>query len=130
MTAYATGAQYATYTGQTAPTDIDRQLQRASDQLDTRLIGALYGTDINGNPTDAAQILGLQNAACAQVEFWIATGDELGLSEQFEVMKIGSVLLNKGGKSSAAKSRSPILAPRAMDELQRCGLWPVQPVVW
>ena len=130
MTAYATATDYATYTGQAATADTPRLLQRASDLIDARLLGAIYMTDVNGVPTDANQILAFNNAICAQVEYWVTTGDELGLSEQFEIMRIGSVVLNKGGKSSAAKARTPIIAPRAMDELERGGLWPVQPVVW
>ena len=130
MTAYATGADYAAYTGQVATADTTRLLQRASDLIDARLLGAIYPTDVNGVPTDANHILAFNNANCAQVEYWVATGDELGQSEQFEIMRIGSVLLNKGGKSSALKARTPIIAPRAMDELQRGGLWPVQPVTW
>lgn len=128
--AYATSSDFTSYTGQAATGDTDRQLQRASDQIDDRLIGAFYATDTTGLPTDVNQIAGLKNATCAQVEYWIATGDELGLSEQYQVMSIGSVTLNKGGKSAAIKPRDPILCPRAIGELRRAALWPVQPVVW
>jgi hypothetical protein len=130
MAAYATDGDFVAYTGQEPPADINRRLQRASDLIDERLIGAFYATDGNGNPTDANMIAALKNATCAQVEYWIETGDELGTSEQFEILQIGSVVLNRGGKSAATKSRTPPLAPRAIGELRRGGLWPVQPVAW
>jgi hypothetical protein len=130
VAAYATAAQLATYTGdpQNEPTD-DRQLTMASTHIDTALIGAFYATDTNGNPTDAIMIQGLQDATCAQVEYWRATGDELGLAEDFEDLSIGSVTLRRG-RQTTPKTRGPILAPKAIQHLRLCGLWPVTPVAW
>ena len=130
MAAYATATDFTNYTGQTATADTPRLLQRASDALDARLIGAYYAADVNGLPTDATQLQALNNATCAQVEYWLATGDELGLSEQYGIIKIGSVMLNKASRSTTSRPRAPVLCQRAIDELQRVGLWPSTPVVW
>jgi hypothetical protein len=132
MAAYATAAELAAYTN-VAITDQgtdDRMLQRATDQINTALIGLFYATDTLGNPLDANQILGLKNATCAQVEYWRATGDELGLAEDYASFTIGSVSLNRGGKATAPKPRGPVLCPRAIQHLRMAGMWPVIPVVW
>jgi len=51
VTAYATATDFTTYTGQAATADTPRLLQRASDAIDAKLIGAFYAADVNGNPT-------------------------------------------------------------------------------
>ncbi|SRR6266704_2971505 len=133
MAAYATAADLATFTGVATtdqPTD-DRQLQRATDMIDAKLSGgSWYSTDSLGIPSDPAVLAGLKNATCAQVEYWRATADELGLAEDFELISIGSVTLNRGGKSTQPKARGAILCPRAIQYLRLAGLWPIQPVVW
>lgn len=130
-TVYATAVDLAAYTGlpiTDQPTD-DRQLVNASIHIDSALIGAYYATDSNGNPTDANMIQGLQDATCAQVEYWRATGDELGLAEDYEDISIGSVSLRRG-RQSTPKARGPILAPKAIQHLRLAGLWPVTPIAW
>ena len=130
MAAYATAAQLAAYSGQGLdPINDARQLQDASDQVDSVLIGAVYDTDTNQMPTDSNVILGLQLAVCAQVIYWRTKGDELDQAGEYQVMSVGSVTLDKG-RTSGIKAAGQVLAPRAMAALRVAGLLPIQPISW
>lgn len=94
MTTYATEAQLAAYLGATyaAPEDdeADRLLLRASQLIDTKTrgraqlaydgelsAGAIGGSILPTGPlTQAEYRTALEEAACAQVEFWMEFGEE------------------------------------------------------
>ena len=116
--AYATSADLATFTGAPETADDDRMLREASEDINDALRGAFY------DPTDANIVLALQNATCAQVEYWRETGDELGVSGQYDDVMLGQLRLTRSGK------RAPKLAPRAMRYLRLAGLLPITPVAW
>lgn len=130
--AYATLEDLQKYLGDDPGAGAQRQLERASDLVDAVLVGAIYDTDTSGDPTDAAVIASLRSAVCAQVEYWIAKGDELGLEDQFDVVELGSARLERRssqGTATGLNPRSPEarLAPRARDFLITAGLWPGSP---
>jgi hypothetical protein len=121
---YATPAQYATWTGQTAPTGADRLLARASEDIDDALRTAVYCTDDAGMPTDPDIIAALADATCAQVEYQQATGDDgTGAAGRWGSVSIGPVSLS--GRTDTAAGPSELdLAPRADRALRRAGLLP------
>lgn len=98
---YATSADYQTYSGQTPPTDIDRQLARASELLDAEvLMCAWYDTDTAGMPTDTTVAAAFSQAACAQVEFWADVGEDVDTSGPVQSVSIGSMSIQYGAGSA------------------------------
>lgn len=111
MLAYATSAEYLTWTGlSSAPADIDRLLLRASELLDVTVLVS-YGIDTNGLPTDTDIAAAMRDACCSQVEFW----QEVGESNSID--GLAGAQISVGGYSGP---RAPDLAPRALNVLQMC----------
>ncbi|GAU67681.1 hypothetical protein SSP35_05_02480 [Streptomyces sp. NBRC 110611] len=125
---YATPEQLAAWTGQPTPEDAERLLARASEDIDSALLTAVYPVDDDGDPTAATIAAALADATCAQVEYWLATGDDgTGAAGHWDSVSIGPVSLS--GRSSAPPAASGVeLAPRAARALRRAGLVPG--VVW
>jgi hypothetical protein len=100
---YATEEELATFTGQTAPTDADRLLERASGVIDDHTRTAVYEVDEEtGFPTDPVLLAAFRDATCAQVEFWMASHEEDDILGPVDSVSLGGV---------TAKGRE--LAPRA-----------------
>lgn len=125
---YATPEQLAAWTGQPAPPDADRLLARASEDVDDALLTAVYVTDAAGMPTDPAIRQALADAACAQVEYQQATGDDgTGAAGRWGSVSIGPVSL--GDRRDGPQNTGDVdLAPRAARALKRAGLLPG--VIW
>ncbi len=117
---YATQADYETYTGQTAPADIVARLGRASRFLDSAVFRLCwYEVDEDGYPSNTVVAQAFADAACAQVQWWAETGDELGTAGQWSSVSIGSVSLS-GARSSSGSSGSATgraVAETAMEAL-------------
>lgn len=131
--AYATLDDLTQYTGSEQAPGSERMLQRASDLLDVMLLNSIFTVDAFDVPTDPVVLLALKNAACAQVEWWGALGDELGAMEGYQSMSLGPARLTRsgsGGSSSDPRSPEGRLAPRARDELIRAKLWPNKPTFY
>lgn len=119
---YATAVQLADWLGTSAPADADRQLRRASADIDAALLTAVYDTDDTGAPTDTAVAAAFADAACAQVEWWAATGDDgTGAAGRWESVSAGPVSLS-GRAPGPASPAGVELAPRAWRALQAAGL--------
>lgn len=101
---YATAEQYEAYTGAAAPLDIEARLARASRFLDSALFRLCIYTvdDGTGLPTDTVVAGAFADAVCAQVQWWVETGDELGTAGHWGSVKIGSVSLSGPGSSSGS----------------------------
>ena len=102
---YATSGDLAEYLQDAPPENADRLLIRASELIDRMLFTARYDVDVDGDPTDTGVIAALKKATCAQVAWWIETGDEWGLGTAYSSMSIGSVSLSRaqsgGGEASS-----------------------------
>lgn len=124
--AYATVQQLTAWLGgeSAVPSDADRLLDRASELIDTATVAAVYATDVDGQPTEHRVIDGLRDATCAQVEYWLETGDELGVAGAYGSVSIGSVTLSGSTRGGSGGSGPARLAPRARDVLIRAGLGP------
>ncbi|MCX5362880.1 hypothetical protein OG864_29720 [Streptomyces sp. NBC_00124] len=119
---YATSEDYVRFTGQTAPAGIERLLARASEDVDSALLTALYCTDAGGMPTEADVIDALRDAVCAQVEYQQETGDTgTGAAGRWDSVSLGPVALS-GRKDTASGPEALDLAPRAHRALRRAGL--------
>lgn len=101
--AYATTAELATYLN-VAEGDLtvgDRELERASELLDDVIV-ATYTTD------DSDVETALQDATCAQVEYWIELGEEHDISGQRGAIEV---------KGLSISQLPGTLAPRAKRHL-------------
>ncbi|MFD6889294.1 hypothetical protein [Streptomyces sp. NPDC059957] len=127
---YATPEQFATYTGQPAPADAERLLARAGEDIDSALLTAVYPVDEDGDPLDAKIAAALAAASCAQVEYWVAAGDDgTGAQGRWDSVSIGPVSLS--GRAASTSGASGVeLAPRAARELRRAGLTPGWVAAW
>jgi hypothetical protein len=123
---YATLDELAAYLGAPVPDDAERLLVRASEDIDAALITAVYVIDECGYPAAARIRAALTNAVCAQVEYWLATGqDGTGAGELWDSVSIGPVSLS----GRTAPATPPVvggveLAPRAYRTLHRARLLP------
>lgn len=125
---YATPEEFTAWSGQPAPSDADRLLARASEDIDDALRAAVYDTDTAGMPTDQSVRDALSDAACAQVEYQQATGDDgTGAAGRWGSVSIGPVSLSDRRDAPRAGGELD-LAPRAYRALRRAGLLPG--VIW
>jgi len=104
-TPYATAEQYETWSGLTAPPDAERLLRRASELLDATVTSSFVVSDATGLPTDATEAEALSDATCAQVRFWIETGEE------HDIDGLAGTAVSIGGVSGV---RPPVVAPQAL----------------
>lgn len=75
MFVYATVDQLEAWLQAAVPDNSPALLRIASNQVTEAIRYAFYATDaVTGEATDATVLLALQQATCAQVEFWIAAG--------------------------------------------------------
>ncbi|WP_097991859.1 hypothetical protein [Streptomyces sp. f51] len=121
---YATPEQLAAWTGEPAPADAERLLARASSDVDAALLCAFYDTNSAGLPTEPHVVQALADAACAQVEYQEATGDDgTGASGRWGSVAIGPVSL--GDRRDNPRAPGDVdLAPRAHRALMLAGLLP------
>lgn len=101
-------ADYLSVDENDLPDDVDRMIERASQYIDfvTRNRISPY----KDRHLDTAEI-----ATNAQIEYWLQTGDEVGILQAFDSVDIGQVSLRKSEKL-------PELAPRAYQILFLEGL--------
>lgn len=112
MAVHAIAAQFETFTGLAAPADINRLLARASELIDLYVLTPYAATDA-GIATDQDILDALSDATCAQIEWWLATGDETEATARFRSPGVGKLNVTTTGVR---------LAPRAEDALTRAGL--------
>lgn len=120
---YATSSDYQVYSGQAAGPDTDRLLQRASTMLDAQVFRVChYQADpTTGLPTDTVVAAAFSAAVCAQVEWWAAVGDSIGIGGigTYGTVRIGTVHMQDprpGGPAGTSAARQ--IAPGVWDALQ------------
>ncbi|PSJ29824.1 hypothetical protein B7P34_04750 [Streptosporangium nondiastaticum] len=127
---YSTPEQLSTWLGTPAPSDAERLISRASEDIDSALLTAIYPVDEDGDPLDPRIAQALADATCAQVEYQLATGDDgTGASGTWDSVSIGPVSLS-GRTGRSAGSSGVELAPRADRALRRAGLSPGRIYAW
>lgn len=113
MKAYATSAEYETFSGQAAPADFERMSMRASELIDSVVTDQFDVDDTDLLPTDTDVAAAMRDACCAIVEFWQEVG------EANDVDGLAGTQVNAGSFSG---DRAPTLAPRAVRILKNAGL--------
>lgn len=138
---YATSADLAAWTTQTAPANAVTLLRRASALVRKHTAVLFYATDVNGLPTDAVTLQAFKDATCAQAGFWAANnldpaGGGLTQTGVLTNKRIGSASLSYdvAGAGSVAAYQARIdatseLCEEAVDILQQAGLNLTQPWV-
>ncbi|MFE5558658.1 hypothetical protein [Streptomyces sp. NPDC056544] len=127
---YATPEALAAWLGTPAPPDAERLIARAGEDIDSALLTAIYPVDDDGDPLDSTIAAALSSATCAQVEYWLAAGDDgTGAQGRWDSVSIGPVSLS-GRAASTAGASGVELAPRAARALRRAGLEPGRVIPW
>lgn len=125
---YATSADYAAYTGQAAPADIDARLTQASRFLDSQVFRLCwYEADaVTGMPTNTLVLAAFRDAACAQAQWGVDVGDTTGAGAAgWGSVSIGSVQLSRSVTAvSGADSPGRQIAPAVWDALRSPDLTP------
>ncbi|MEH0470881.1 hypothetical protein QA943_18835 [Streptomyces sp. B21-097] len=121
---YATAEQLAEWTGKPAPQDAARQLARASEDVDSALLTAVYATDSAGMPTDPDVITALSDAVCALIEYRAETGDSgTGARDRWDSVSLGPASMS-GRRDTGNRPGGVDLGDRAERALRRAGLLP------
>lgn len=128
MPIYATAEQYEAYSHETAPPDIEKRLDRASEFLDAQVFRYCWyvASATTGLPTDSVVAAAFARAVCAQVEWGLETGDLTGAAAagwgSFEIgdVKLGRSVTSVSGADAPGRQvapavgdalRSPLLTP-------------------
>lgn len=111
--AYASAAEYEAWAGQTAPADAERLLMRASELLDATVTTSFVVDSATALPADADEAAALRDATCAQVRFWVETGEE------HDIDGLAGTQVSVGGVSGV---RPPVIAPQALRILRKAML--------
>lgn len=72
MIVYATSTDLATWTGDTAPANVNNLLRSASILVRNATRAALYDVDSSGKPSDTDILKAFNDATCAQAAMWDA----------------------------------------------------------
>jgi hypothetical protein len=121
---YANPGQYLAWSGDSSTPEwiVLVKLQRASEDIDRALMGAVYPVNANGMPTDPMVIDVLMRATCAQAQWLIGDNDDSGLKRQYLSTSVGGVSQTRA--ASMAALEMPPLAPRALSILHVSGVVP------
>jgi hypothetical protein len=104
-TPYATPEQYEAWSGLVAPLNAERLLTRASELLDATATAPFIVSDTTGLPEDVDEAAALRDATCAQVRFWVETGEE------HDIDGLAGSAVSVGGVTGR---RPPVIAPQAL----------------
>ncbi|MGW6518546.1 hypothetical protein [Streptomyces sp. NPDC054962] len=121
---YATPEQLTAWTGKPAPEDAERLLDRASEDVDSALLTAVYATDSAGMPTEPDVITALSDAVCALIEYRTETGDSgTGARDRWDSISLGPASMS-GRRDNGSRPGGVDLGDRAERALRRAGLLP------
>lgn len=140
-TTLASSSDYETWTGTTAPTNIDQILRSCTSLVLDASAGAYYTVDpTTGLATDTTTANALRDATCIQAAAWVQLGIDplaggvISKSGAVASKKIGSgqVVYDNSGSAIAAQSRADAaigLVPDAERMLRQNNLWGFHPWV-
>ena len=126
---YASVSQYRNWSGDTwTPAQrITIALQRATEQMDVALVGAVYRVDADGMPLDASLANVLVRATSAQTQYIIAVNDDANVKREYASTSVGGVSASRSAKMQAMAL--PPIAPQALAILRVNGILPAAPLV-
>jgi hypothetical protein len=125
---YATPDQFWAYVGEEPDSDdqvrVQALLVRASALVDSLLLTALYDVDrVTLMPTDPRVAFVLQQATCAQAQWFEETGDVSGAGSQYQSGSAGPFSFTRGyGAGGGATGQGARIAPEAVQLLVGAGL--------
>jgi hypothetical protein len=121
---YATAGQYRAWSGDQSTPDqvVVVAMQRAAEDIDNAVIGAVYPVNQNGLPTDPFVINAFARAACAQAQYLIADNDPAGMKRQYTSLNVGGISYTRARNMTTYAF--PLLCPRAAQILHVAGVLP------
>lgn len=126
---YASVAQYRGWSGDnvTPQQRVSVALQRATEQIDVALVGAVYRTDADGMPTDAGLANVLTRATSAQAQYLIAHNDDANVKREYASISMGGASYSRAAAMQAPAL--PPIAPQALAILRVAGILPAAPLI-
>ncbi len=126
---YASVAQYRAWAGDniTPQQRISVVLSRATEQIDVALVAAVYRTDADGMPLDAAIANVLVRACCAQAQYLIAVNDDAGVKREYAGISVGGVSYSRAPAMQG--NALPPVCPQALAILRVAGVLPAAPLI-
>jgi hypothetical protein len=126
---YASVQQYRNWSGDTwTPSGIIQvKLQRATEDIDVALVGAVYRVDADGMPLDPQLANVLVRATSAQVQYLLANNDDSGIKREYSSTNVGGVSAVRSAKMQGGAL--PPLAPRALAIMRVAGILPAAPLI-
>lgn len=122
---YATPDDYAEYVGAAGPRNLQLLLRRASRQVDSVLLTAVYAlTDVTNPNTSPVRTVAdeLRDATIEQVSFLLERGYTNGLPTGFQSVAIGSVQLSRGYSGAGGDSNALPFGEIPFSILRNAGL--------
>jgi hypothetical protein len=118
--------------GYAAPANAQVLLARASRDVDRAIQSAVYDTDDNGLPTDAAIATALMEATCEQVAYQLEIGNTDGIAHGLQSgvpsgASAGGVDLSRGPSTGGATVDQPWLGDQPRQILRVAGLLGQEP---
>ena len=97
------------------PGDAGRLLERASELVGYVTRFAVYDVNTDDEPTDTTVLAALRAATCAQVEYWLISGEDDDIGVEPTTISVGPLSVGWGASRTGVGSgfTAPILAPRA-----------------
>lgn len=126
---YASVNQYRAWSGDlfTPSQRVTTALQRATEQMDVALVGAVYRTDADGMPLDASLANVLVRATSAQAQYIIAVNDDANIKREYASTSVGGVSASRAAGMQGLAL--PPLAPQALAILRVTGILPGAPLI-
>lgn len=118
---YATAAEYASWSPDPAPADIEQRLARASAAVRRATLTAVYDVTPAGLPSDPEMVATFREATFEQVAYWLTTGDQQGAAGQWQSVSLGRASMSRAAGSGGRTARER-LAPLAETVLANAGL--------
>jgi hypothetical protein len=128
---YASVAQFRAWAGSehayTPAQIIQTKLQRATEDIDVALVGAVYRVDADGMPLDPQLANVLVRATSAQAAYLLAQNDDTGIKREYSSTSVGGVTAVRSQRMQGGALQP--LGPRALGILRTAGILPAAPLI-
>lgn len=126
---YATIAQYRARTLDSGTPDatVQARLLLASEQIDAKIVNAVYATEADGMPLNAKLAVGLMNATIEQARYLNAKDDDASVKDEYQSISMAGISYTRA--PNMVGSRMPRLSPQAKAILHNLGVLQGAPLV-
>ena len=126
---YATIAQYRARTLDSGSADatVQARLTLAAEQIDAKIVNAVYATGADGMPLSPQLAVALMNASIEQARYLMAKDDDASVKDEYQSISMAGISYTRA--PNTVGSRMPRLAPQAKAILHNAGVLQGAPLV-